>query len=63
MTNHNSLMTSLVRMTKFQAWKYWISLVLEENEIGHLHKCNFPDPQIDEEDATNAAVNPGNLAP
>ena len=33
MTNHTSLMTILEKVHNFQAWKYRISLVLEENEL------------------------------
>ena len=47
MTSHTSLMTSLVKLKKFQAWKYWISLALEENELDTYISGEVPVPDGD----------------
>ena len=47
MSNNTSL-NKLGETENFQTWKYWISLVLEENELDTYVSGEFPIPEGDE---------------
>ena len=49
-------MTSLVKLKKFQAWKYRISLVLEENELDTYISGEVPIPEGDEAKARDKRI-------
>ena len=48
MTNHTSSDDKLGEVEKFKAWKYRISLVLEENELDTYISGEVPVPEGDE---------------
>ena len=48
MINHTSLMKNIGEDDKFQAWKYRVSLVFEENELDTHISGEVPDLEGDE---------------
>ena len=48
MTHHTQLEEKLVGDDNFQAWKYKISLILEENDLDHYINGEVPYPKGDE---------------
>ena len=48
MSRHNNLDEKLEGVDNFQAWKYRISLVLEENELDSYIQEEVPVPEGDE---------------
>ena len=51
MSHHTKLDEKLEGADKFQAWKYRISLVLEENELDYYINEEVPVPEGDEDKA------------
>ena len=51
MSHHTKLDENLEGANKFQAWKYRISLVLEENELDSYISEEVPAPEGDEANA------------
>ena len=51
MSHHTKLDEKFKGADKFQAWKYRISLVLEENELDSYIHEEVPVPEVDEEKA------------
>ena len=53
MTHHTQLEEKLGGVDKFQAWKYKISLILEENDLDYYISGEFPEPEGDEDKDTH----------
>ena len=53
MTHHTQLEEKLRGVDNFRAWKYIISLILEENDLDQYINGEVPDPEGDEAKATH----------
>ena len=53
MTHHNQLQDKLRGDHNFQAWKYRISLILEENDLDQFITGEVPEPEGDEPKAAH----------
>ena len=51
--NHTKLEDKLKGADKFRAWKYIISLILEENELDRYVTDEVPEPEWDEAKGTH----------
>ena len=53
MTHHTQIEDKLGGADNFQAWKYRISLILEENDLDQYISGEVPEPEGDEAKATH----------
>ena len=49
MTHHTQLEDKLGGANNFRAWKYEISLILEENDLDQFITRDVPEPEGDED--------------
>ena len=56
MTHHTQLEDKLGWVDNFRAWKYKISLILEENDLDQFNSVEVPEPEGDEAKATHKRI-------